>query len=214
MPGLPRARRAELAGSALFRGCERSARTSAQLYAPAVRARKGTYLDLFTQASRAGISAARVDGAIVAIDPPPKLAKAKEHTIDPIVHYGSLAELIARRSTARLPGRRRRPRGPRSADATSTTPRQFLSTSRACSECGAGIPELDPRWFSFNTKQGQCEECEGAGVIGDDDGDGRPRPKRRACGGDRLAPIALRHARRRIRTRASWIGASPRPSRT
>ena len=33
---------------------------------------------------------ARVDGAIVAIDPPPKLTKAKEHTIDLIVHYGPL----------------------------------------------------------------------------------------------------------------------------
>ena len=63
------------------------------LYAPAVRARKGTYLDLFTTASRAGVQAARVDGAIVAIDPPPKLAKTKEHTIDLIVYYGKLGEL-------------------------------------------------------------------------------------------------------------------------
>ncbi|HEY8078550.1 MAG TPA: excinuclease ABC subunit UvrA, partial [Labilithrix sp.] len=63
------------------------------LYAPAVRARKGTYLDLFTAASRAGLKSARVDGAIVAVDPPPRLTKAKEHTIDLIVHYGSLADL-------------------------------------------------------------------------------------------------------------------------
>jgi excinuclease ABC subunit A len=39
------------------------------------------------------VKAARVDGAIVAIDPPPKLAKTKEHTIDLIVHYGKLATL-------------------------------------------------------------------------------------------------------------------------
>src|SRR6185312_5080392 len=50
------------------------------LYAPAIRARKGTHLDVFTNASRAGIQTARVDGALVAIDPPPKLTKAKEHT--------------------------------------------------------------------------------------------------------------------------------------
>src|SRR5690606_35070068 len=63
------------------------------VYAPAVRARKGTYLDLFTNAARAGLKTARVDGAIVAIDPPPKLTKAKEHTIDLIVHYGQLGAL-------------------------------------------------------------------------------------------------------------------------
>ncbi len=63
------------------------------VYAPAVRARKGTYLDLFTAAARRGVQAARVDGAIVAIDPPPKLAKAKEHTIDLIVHYGRVSSL-------------------------------------------------------------------------------------------------------------------------
>jgi excinuclease ABC subunit A len=28
------------------------------------------------------------------------------------------------------------------------------------------VPELDPRWFSFNTKQGQCEACEGTGIEG------------------------------------------------
>ncbi|HEX3343289.1 MAG TPA: excinuclease ABC subunit A, partial [Polyangiaceae bacterium] len=44
----------------------------ATLYAPAVRARKGTYLDLFTAAARAGVTTARVDGKIVAVDPPPK----------------------------------------------------------------------------------------------------------------------------------------------
>ena len=69
---------------------------------------------------------------------------------------------------------------------------EILSTSRACSECGTGIPELDPRWFSFNTKQGQCESCEGTGVRGgtaDMDVDDEPAETCRACHGDRLAPI-------------------------
>jgi excinuclease ABC subunit A len=63
------------------------------VYSPAVRARKGTYLDVFTNASRVGIQTARVDGQIVAIDPPPKLTKAKEHSIDLIVHYGTMDTL-------------------------------------------------------------------------------------------------------------------------
>jgi excinuclease ABC subunit A len=43
-----------------------------------------------------------------------------------------------------------------------------FSTSSACPECGFSVPELDPRWFSFNTKQGQCPTCEGAGVVATD----------------------------------------------
>jgi excinuclease ABC subunit A len=154
------------------------------LYAPAVRARKGTYLDLFTAASRAGVVSARVDGAIVAIDPPPKLVKAKEHTIDLIVYYGALRELDRGsfdRALAWGSGAVRIGQG--APTAQPARGEEMLSNARACSACGTGIPELDPRWFSFNTKQGQCETCEGSGVVGDDE---------RTCGtckGDRLAPI-------------------------
>ncbi len=166
------------------------------LYAPAVRARKGTYLDLFTNAARAGVTTARVDGAIVSIDPPPKLTKAKEHTIDLIVYYGPLAVLDRAafdRALAWGAGSLRI--GPAAPTAHFATGEEMLSTSRACPQCGTGIPELDPRWFSFNTKQGQCEGCEGTGLRGgsadmDDDPDpGKPREKCRVCKGDRLAPI-------------------------
>jgi excinuclease ABC subunit A len=137
------------------------------VYAPAVRARKGTYLDLFTAASRAGVKTARVDGAIVSIEPPPKLAKTKEHTIDLLVHYGPLATLDREtfdRALAWGAG------GIRVADGAPTAKpaesEQVFSTARACPKCGTGVPELDPRWFSFNTKQGQCEACEGTGIEG------------------------------------------------
>jgi len=163
------------------------------LYAPAVRARKGTYLDLFTNAARAGVVSARVDGAIVAVDPPPKLTKVKEHTIDLIVYWGPLAELDRAtfdRALAWGAGSLRI--GPGNPTAHFAEGEEILSTARACSQCGTGIPELDPRWFSFNTKQGQCESCEGTGVRGGHEGwvdDGTPQEKCRACKGDRLAPI-------------------------
>ena len=163
------------------------------IYAPAVRARKGTYLDLFTNAARAGLTSARVDGALVAIDPPPKLTKAKEHTIDLIVYYGALAELdrtVFDRALGWGAGALRV--GPGNPTAEMAKGEEIFSTSRACSVCGTGIPELDPRWFSFNTKQGQCEACEGTGVRGgtaDMDEDDGPKETCRVCKGDRLAPI-------------------------
>jgi len=166
------------------------------VYAPAVRARKGTYLDLFTSASRAGIAAARVDGAIVAIDPPPRLAKTKEHTIDLIVYYGKLAQLdraLFDRALSWGNGALRVAAGTPSGKAKSTE--ELLSTARACPKCGTGVPELDPRWFSFNTKQGQCDACEGTGVSGgpavafEEPG---PHAQCEACGGSRLSPVPRR----------------------
>jgi excinuclease ABC subunit A len=159
---------APMGADTLFQQLTQSNGTRAKtVYAPAVRARKGTYLDLFTSASRAGIQAARVDGAIVGIDPPPRLAKTKEHTIDHIVHYGKLSAFGRAdfdRALAWGNGALRVADGTPAAKAGAGE--QVLSTERSCPKCGTGVPELDPRWFSFNTKQGQCEACAGTGVEG------------------------------------------------
>jgi len=168
-----------------------ASRTRRTLYAPAVRARKGTYLDLFTAASRAGVGTARVDGAIVSVDPPPRLTKAKEHTIDLIAYYGPLAELDRAtfdRALAWGGGALRL--GPGTPTAEPAPGEEIFSTARACTQCGSGIPELDPRWFSFNTRQGQCEACEGTGIRGGVEAALANETKPcRVCKGDRLAPI-------------------------
>jgi excinuclease ABC subunit A len=164
-------------------------------YAPAVRARKGTYLDLFTAASRAGVKAARVDGAIVGIEPPPKLAKTREHTIDFIVYYGKpsgLDRATFDRALAWGAGSLRISEGQPSAKANGHE--RILSTARACPSCGTGVPELDPRWFSFNTKQGRCEDCEGTGVEGGPEAleyEG-PYETCTTCGGSRLSAVPRR----------------------
>ncbi|HEY3234396.1 MAG TPA: excinuclease ABC subunit UvrA, partial [Polyangiaceae bacterium] len=52
------------------------------LLSPAVQARKGTYLDVFTAAARDGITHAWCDQQLVSTDDPPRLAARREHTID------------------------------------------------------------------------------------------------------------------------------------
>jgi excinuclease ABC subunit A len=163
---------------------------SVTVYARAVRARKGTHLDVFTRASRAGYREARVDGARIAIDPPPTLARAKEHTIELVAAEGDpksfdrdrIADALARGDgeiVVAIAGKKKE---------------LVFSTKRACPTCGVGIPELDPRWFSFNTAQGRCGTCEGSGVRGDvdeSDRDGRAEPCK-SCEGTRLGPIPRR----------------------
>jgi excinuclease ABC subunit A len=162
------------------------------VYATHVYARKGVHLDAFAAASRRGIRTARVDGALVTTDPPPKLAKTKEHTIDWIVDYGKFAQMNPEAIAAALDlgsGALRYaegdPRCDREGDA-------ILSTSKSCGACGAGVDDLDPRHFSFNTKQGQCATCEGRGVLVEETKRKTDTPEARVCPtcqGERLAPL-------------------------
>jgi excinuclease ABC subunit A len=131
------------------------------LLAPVVQARKGTYLDVFTAAERAGIEQAYCDGVLVKTSEPPRLAKTKEHTIDLVV--------IAKIDTKRLERadfERALKLGAGAVKLRNAAGKaQLLSLHSACPQCGFSAPELDPRWFSFATKQGRCERCEGAGVL-------------------------------------------------
>jgi excinuclease ABC subunit A len=41
----------------------------------------------------------------------------------------------------------------------------LYSSNRMCLQCAASFPELEPRFFSFNSPIGACAECHGLGVI-------------------------------------------------
>jgi excinuclease ABC subunit A len=163
------------------------------LLAPAVQARKGVYLDVFAGAERAGIAEAIVDGALVSTADPPRLARAREHTIDLIiadVRDPKRFEPEALKTALRWGHGALKLRNERGEE-------HLFSTSGACPVCAFSLPELDPRWFSFATKQGRCERCEGAGVLSEErtSGRGKKRVTRTivstcpACAGARLSPI-------------------------
>src|SRR5205809_3058897 len=64
---------------------ERHAGAKASLLAPLVRGRKGEYKKELDTVRRQGYLRARVDGAWVELDDPPKLARTKRHDIDIVV---------------------------------------------------------------------------------------------------------------------------------
>jgi excinuclease ABC subunit A len=161
--------------------------------APAIASRKGIYLDLFAAAARDQIAEAWCDGQLVSTDCPPALARTREHTIDLVIE----ADVVARRISRQTLERALR-WGQDAVKLRSASGEQLLlSTSGTCPTCGYSAPTLDPRWFSFNTKQGRCASCEGAGSITEPKR--RRRRRRRAqrlppgtcldCSGSRLAPL-------------------------
>jgi excinuclease ABC subunit A len=173
-----------------------------ELCAPVVRARKGLYYDVFTAAARDGIERAYCDGELVSTDSPPRLKKTQEHTIDLLiasVPRGSALDRGDFDRALRWGGGAVKLRPKKGEE-------RLLSTQSSCPKCGFSVPELDPRWFSFATKQGRCETCEGAGVIEEKKRrGGRKKRKRKGkpreepvqlavglcptCHGDRLAPV-------------------------
>lgn len=170
----------------------RSLRGKVTLLAPAVQARKGTYLDLFSAAARDGIESAYADGKLVSNDEPPRLVRSREHTIDLLIAADVEAKALGDADFTRAL------RWGNGAVKLRVGAKETLySTLNACPQCGFSVPELDPRWFSFATKQGRCETCEGNGEIVQEPKRGRkkkveveptsePCPD---CHGARLSPI-------------------------
>ncbi len=151
----------------------REVRGPFELCAPAVRARKGTYLDIFSAAARGGIVHAYADGKSVQTDTPPKLSRNQQHTILLVVEA---AQTLDRLSAERLGCALSWGKGEVVLRSKAGEERIF-STHGSCPECGFSESELDPRIFSFNTEQGRCAHCEGKGVVEPSAPKKRGRPK-------------------------------------
>jgi len=191
------------------------------LGAPLVVARKGLYTTLAKWARGKGYPHLRVDGELLSTAKWPRLDRFREHDIElPVgdisVSAANEAALRSAVATALEFGR-----GvvhvTVAAAPKATAPRVF-STKRACPRCGTGLPELDPRLFSFNSKHGWCKECFGTGAsLPEFDGEQTGEeahwhetsveiaPVCASCGGERLNPIA-----RRVLFRGESIGALTR----
>jgi excinuclease ABC subunit A len=138
------------------------------LLAPAVRGRKGIYTELFRAAHTLGYSAARVDGTLQSLRTVPSLARYKEHDIDILI--GTLD--VTRTEAARLPelvAAALRVGGGAVIVAHGTPPRlggeRLFSERLYCAQCGTGYEAIDPRLFSFNSRQGACAACDGIGSV-------------------------------------------------
>ena len=152
---------------------ELPAGTRFQVLAPVVQARKGDYVDLFSELQIKGFARARVDGEVISLTQPPTLEKQKKHTIEVVIDRlvakgadtGAKRRLTDSVETAlalasgvlivefvdldpKDPGRERR-----------------YSEKMACpNDHALAMDELEPRSFSFNSPFGACAKCSGLGT--------------------------------------------------
>ncbi|MBX2837895.1 MAG: excinuclease ABC subunit UvrA [Gammaproteobacteria bacterium] len=132
------------------------------LYSPLIVDRKGFYTDLAKWALNKGFEHLRVDGELLPCDNWPRLDRFKEHTIDlPVI---TLDVNVKREAVLETAIQRAVDFGSGLVKIGSTTKNEKLfSTQRACPNCQASFPELDPRFFSYNSKHGWCPDCYGTG---------------------------------------------------
>ncbi|MGA3098597.1 MAG: excinuclease ABC subunit UvrA [Bryobacteraceae bacterium] len=130
--------------------------------APVVRGRKGEYRKDLEKLARQGYVRARVDGVLRSLDEEIPLDKRKNHTIELVVDRLLVKPGIEKRLEASIDTATGLANGLVLVAVVNGEERLY-SRKLACTECGAGIPELEPRSFSFNSPYGACEECHGLG---------------------------------------------------
>jgi excinuclease ABC subunit A len=130
------------------------------LLAPVVRGRKGYHKEILTGARKLRLAEARIDGKRVALARTGLLDRYREHDIDLVV-----ASDVAPGSAALDDELTRALRlGSGSLIAQSVAGERLYSERLFCPACSIGFPPLDPRLFSFNSRQGACPDCAGTGV--------------------------------------------------
>ncbi|MEJ2364398.1 MAG: excinuclease ABC subunit UvrA [Deltaproteobacteria bacterium] len=133
------------------------------LLAPKIIGRKGFHRQILEQAVVRGYEQARIDGQLLSLDPIPQLTRFQEHDVEIVIRRWQpllnkkdiqLAEAVDEALAM----------GDGQVIAWSGKAREvFYSRRLTCGRCHLGMPGLDPRLFSFNSRHGACSNCEGVG---------------------------------------------------
>ncbi len=154
------------------------------VFAPVVKGKKGLHRDLLDKARDSGISQARIDGVLVTLTEGLALDRHKEHDVELLIGRVSAAQLADTLASAA-----------RRADGEVVI---MIGRERLSLTLDEGAPGhqsvLDPRLFSFNTRQGSCPTCEGRGELVVVVGRGKRAKEQKLpceeCAGTRLSSLA------------------------
>ena len=135
--------------------------TRVLIEAPVARGRKGEYKKEIESFRKAGYMRIKVDGEVRSLDEDIRLDKQIKHNISVVVDRLVVKDGISSRLTDSLETALKIGGGLVIPDFSGEEP--LCSTQYACPVCGASIPELEPRVFSFNSPFGACPDCLGLG---------------------------------------------------
>ncbi|AKL98126.1 excinuclease ABC subunit UvrA [Endomicrobium proavitum] len=141
--------------------------TLVQILSPLVKARTGTYEELFARLAKSGYTRVRVDKQIYSLEEKIKLDRYKKHTIDIVVGRIKISKDARLRVADSVETALKESKGLAivtvSDKSGKTISENVYSEKYACSDCAVSLLEIEPRLFSFNTPFGACPECGGLG---------------------------------------------------
>lgn len=168
---------------------------NALILAPKVAGRKGYHKEILSQAMKKGYEMARIDGELTTLTDGMALSRYHEHTIDILI--GTINGRRTRSGKIERHVRRALDAGDGNLlmlDRRNRT-EEIFSLHGNCPTCGIGVEKLDPRLFSFNSRQGACTTCDGLGETEthneSEPGDSSGHVTCPDCGGSRLKPESL-----------------------
>lgn len=136
--------------------------TKIQVLSPIIRERKGEYKKELQQMRMDGFVRARIDGKMMDLTTDISLKKQKRHTIEIVIDRFIIKSSIERQIKQAIDT---------SLKYADTVIINLLDENRdilfsrtlACPKCGISYPEIEPMLFSFNSKYGACQHCNGLG---------------------------------------------------
>jgi excinuclease ABC subunit A len=164
------------------------------LLALKISGRKGFHKDVLSRALRKGFTRARIDGEFKTLQEGMALSRYHEHTIEIVAGEARAGKIQTGNLRALVDTALKEGEGSLTVWSHPGNEETF-SIHGTCPSCGIGLEKLDPRLFSFNSKQGACRRCGGLGEI-----EGRKDPDQTAesdseicpqCRGSRLRAEAL-----------------------
>ena len=137
--------------------------TRVMILAPAVRERKGEFVDFFADLQAQGFARVRVDDEVYQLDEVPKLEKNIKHNIDVVIDRVKVKADIKQRLAESFETALRHGNERALAMEMESGEEHWFSARFACPVCSYSLPELEPRLFSFNNPMGSCPTCDGLG---------------------------------------------------
>jgi len=132
------------------------------ILAPIVRGRKGEFKKDLEKLARQGFLRARIDGVLQSVEDEIKLDKRRNHTIEAVIDRLVVKPGVEKRLEASIQTATRLAGGIVLVAVVGGEERLY-SEKLACVDCGASVPQLEPRSFSFNSPYGACPGCAGLG---------------------------------------------------
>jgi excinuclease ABC subunit A len=149
------------------------------ILAPIIKDRKGNHKSVFENLQKQGYMRARVNGELYEVTEAPDLDRYKMHTIEAVID-----RIIVQPPGVDESGESTGTDLTRLADSVETALKlgngvlivsnvtdrdhpvdRTFSEHFACIKCGASMPEIEPRTFSFNSPHGACPTCTGLGSL-------------------------------------------------